>query len=133
MMKGKYQNSRGVFRSCYHPPSASASFGIGTYHAAALAIPQSRKHAEHAHCVEPISLGSSGAAVNEDAGWFEHVGIRNVSTILRQSTVEFKLGFSAFSATAVRLVRRPAVELGGRVWPDGMPCQGWPSAPTFGG
>jgi hypothetical protein len=33
----------------------------------------------------------------------------------------------------VRLVRRPAVELGGRVWPDGMPYQGWPSAPTFGG
>ena len=58
---------------------------------------------------------------------------RNVSTILRQSAVEFKLGFSAFSATAVRLVRRPAVELGGRVWPDGMPYQGWPSAPTFGG
>ena len=58
---------------------------------------------------------------------------RNVSTILRQSTVEFKLGFSAFSATAVRLVRRPAVELGGRVWPDGMPYQGCPSAPTFGG
>jgi len=28
---------------------------------------------------------------------------RNVSTILRQPTVEFKLGFSAFSATAVRL------------------------------
>jgi hypothetical protein len=58
---------------------------------------------------------------------------RNVSTILRQSTVEFRLGFSAFSATAVRLVRRPAVELGGRVWPDGVPYQGWPSAPTFGG
>jgi hypothetical protein len=59
--------------------------------------------------------------------------VRNVSTILRQSTVEFRLGFSAFSATAVRLVRRPAVELGGRVWPDGIPYQGWPSAPTFGG
>jgi hypothetical protein len=29
--------------------------------------------------------------------------VRNVSTILRQPTVEFKLGFSAFSATAVRL------------------------------
>ena len=59
---------------------------------------------------------------------------RNVSTILRQPTVEFKLGFSAFSATAVRLdLRRPAIELGGRVWPDGKPYQGWPSAPTFGG
>ena len=31
------------------------------------------------------------------------VASRNVSTILRQPTVEFKLGFSAFSATAVRL------------------------------
>src|SRR5271155_1673651 len=30
------------------------------------------------------------------------LGRRNVSTILRQSTVEFRLGFSAFSATAVR-------------------------------
>ena len=28
---------------------------------------------------------------------------RNVSTILRQPTVEFRLGFSAFSATTVRL------------------------------
>jgi hypothetical protein len=47
------------------------------YHAAALAIPPKKggKHAEHAHRIEPISLGSSGAAVNEDAGWFEHVGV----------------------------------------------------------
>jgi hypothetical protein len=29
--------------------------------------------------------------------------VRNVSTILRQPTVEFRLGFSAFSATTVRL------------------------------
>ena len=59
---------------------------------------------------------------------------RNVSTILRQSTVEFKLAFLAFSATAVGWIMRwPAVDLGGRVWPDGKPYQGWPSAPTFGG
>jgi hypothetical protein len=26
-----------------------------------------------------------------------------------------------------------AVDLGGRVWPGGRSCKGWPAAPAFGG
>ena len=45
------------------------------YHAAALAItPEiSREHAQHPYRIEPVRLGSSGAAVDEDAGGLEYI------------------------------------------------------------
>ena len=45
------------------------------YHAAALAItPEiSREHAQHPYRIEPVRLGSSGTAVDEDAGGLEYI------------------------------------------------------------
>src|SRR5262249_60824817 len=57
------------------------------YHAAALAITPKigREHAQHAYGIEPVRLGSSGAAIDEDAGRLEHiVG----DTMRRQQTVK---------------------------------------------
>src|SRR5262249_34821674 len=57
------------------------------YHAAALAITPKigREHAQHAYGIEPVRLGSSGAAIDEDASRLEHiVG----DTIRRQQTVQ---------------------------------------------
>jgi hypothetical protein len=57
------------------------------YHAAALAITPKigREHAQHAYGIEPVRLGPSGAAIDEDAGRLEHiVG----DTMRRQQTVQ---------------------------------------------
>src|SRR5215472_15851540 len=57
------------------------------YHAAALAITPKigREHAQDAYGIEPVRLGPSGAAIDEDAGRLEHiVG----DTMRRQQTVQ---------------------------------------------
>src|SRR5215472_17092169 len=94
---GEQQCFNSVFdaKLLLHQVLALAVYALGilvirrrhAYHAAALAITPKigREHAQDAYGIEPVRLGPSGAAIDEDAGRLEHiVG----DTMRRQQTVQ---------------------------------------------
>src|SRR6476620_11036950 len=96
-----------------------------TYHAAGLMITPEigRKHAQHALRIEPVRLGPSGSAVDENAGGFKNMAN---DTMCRQQTVQpeavtsrLKAADNAYrrveTASSTGLQRRNPSQQGGRV------------------
>src|SRR6478736_5569427 len=88
-----------------------------TYHAAGLMITPEigRKHAQHALRIEPVRLGPSGSAVDENAGGFKNMAN---DTMCRQQTVQPEAVTSAskqqttfIAASSPRAARACRVEI----------------------